>query len=377
MNRDFRELILIALGKRGAFSHTLSDGEWTDVYREAAKQSLIGVCYAGIERLPAEQRPEKKLLMEWFGQTEHIKRRNRLVSARAAEVTELFAEAGFKSVVLKGQGVAVLYNLNVNLNLNKDDNGDNFNNINLEHYRQSGDIDLWVDGKREDVIAFMNENGWKVGKSVIHHTDVEIFKDVSVEIHHVPSFTYSPFRWRKYKRWFREQAKIQMQLMDKSKGFAYPCIRFNAVYSLLHIFRHVFHEGVGLRQLMDYYFILEHTTPSDRREAVRTLRWLGLQRFAAAVMYVLVECFEIGTDRLLCEPDAEAGRFLMNEIVLGGNFGKYDKHYLQAHQGSGIRLYVQNVRQLFRMVKYYPSEVLWAPAWKISHFVWRKLKGYS
>ena len=363
MNKAYQELILIALGKRGAFSHTLSKSEWTDVYKEAVKQSLIGVCYAGIERLPAEQRPEKQLLMEWFGQTEHVKRRNRLVSARAAEVTELFAEAGFKSVVLKGQGVAELYNLNLDLNLNL--------------FRQSGDIDLWVDGKREDIIAFMRGKGWKVGKSVIHHTDVEIFKDVSVEIHHVPSFTYSPFRWRKYKRWFREQAKIQMQLMDKSKGFAYPYIRFNAVYSLLHIFRHVFHEGVGLRQLMDFYFILEHTTPSDRQEAIRTLRWLGLQRFAAAVMYVLVECFESGTDSLLCEPDAEAGRFLMNEIVSGGNFGKYDKHYLKAHQGSGIRLYVHNVRRLFRMVRYYPSEVLWAPAWKVSHFVWRKLKGYS
>lgn len=364
MNKEFRNLILIALGKREAFACTLSDAEWANVYREAVKQSLIGVCYAGIERLPAEQRPKKRLLMEWFVQTEHIKRRNELVSARAAEVSGMFAEAGFKSVVLKGQGTALLYNLNPDVNLN------------LSLYRQSGDIDLWVDGKREDVIAFMKRKGWKVGRTVVHHTDVRIFKDVSVEIHHAPSFTYSPLRWQTYKRWFGEQVKIQMQLMDKNKGFAYPCIGFNAVYSLLHIYRHVFHEGIGLRQLMDYYFILEHTTRSDRQGAICTLKCMGLQRFAAAVMYVLVRCFELRDDRLLCEPDVEAGQFLMNEIVVGGNFGRYDEYYQRAHQGSDIRLYIRNVGHLFRMVKYYPSEVMWAPVWKVGHFVWRKWKGY-
>ena len=63
---------------------------------------------------------------------------------------------------------------------------------------------------------------------------------------------------------------MQFQLYEKSVGLAFPSIRFNTVYSLLHIFRHVFHEGIGLRQLLDYYYILLHTNENIRREAMLT-----------------------------------------------------------------------------------------------------------
>lgn len=216
-----------------------------------------------------------------------------------------------------------------------------------------------------------------MGRTVIHHTDVEIFSDVSVEVHHFPSYTFNPFRWKKYRKWFEEQAACQMQLMDRNVGFVYPSIGFNVVYSLMHIYRHVFHEGIGLRQLMDYYFILQHTFPTDRSEAMRTLRWFGLERFAAAVMYVLGECYGLDKERMLCEPEAEAGRFILDEILKYGNFGKYNENILKAHAKGGLSLYLHNVSRLSMMLRYHPLEVLWAPFWKVGHYVWRKVNGYS
>lgn len=348
--------MLISIGKRSAFTRVPSDVEWRMLYKEAEKQALIGVCFEAIERLPKEQRPPIELLMTWYGMVECIRKRNIRVSECAAEVTHLFAAGGFRSVVLKGQGVALLYP--------KSD------------LRTPGDVDIWVDGERNEVIAFMSSNGWKVGRSVIHHTDVEIFSDVSVEVHHYPSYAYDPVRWCKYCKWFKKQSAKQMTFMDKSVGFAHPSIEFDVVYSLLHIYRHVFHEGIGLRQLLDYYYILSHTSTSVRSNSMKTLQWFGLGRFVAAVMYVERIIFELDEEYLLCQPDTVAGQHLLDEIMTTGNFGQYNKGIKVARMNGVVGLYIHNVRRLFEMVRFYPSEVLWAPIWKPLHFVWRKVKGY-
>lgn len=352
----FNELVLISLKKQQAFSHTPSAEEWQLIHRESIKQAMLGFCFAGIELLSADQRPYKNLMINWFLQTEYIKHWNELMTERAAEVTRRFATGAFRSVVLKGQGIAMLYP--------------------DPSLRSCGDIDLWVEGNRRMVINFMKKNGWKIGPSYIHHTDVEVFPDVSVEVHHIPSYTYSPFRWLKYKKWFANQAKVQFQLFDKSVGFAFPSIGFNTVYSMLHIFRHVFHEGIGLRQLLDYYFILLHTDKSIRRESMETLRWMGLEEFVGAVMFVQREFFHIDEQYLLCEPRAKSGKFLLNEILQSGNFGKFDERVKDAHKGGEIRLYVLNLKRLMKMFEFYPAEVLWAPIWKILHQMWRWRKGY-
>ena len=363
----FFELIQVSIGSKEKLSSVPSAAEWEKMFVLAEKHAVIGVCFHGIQILHKYQSRQVvnlpiKLKMQWLGITANIHIKNELLNKRAKEVTEMFAEGGFNSVVLKGQGVARLYS-------------DSF-------LRQSGDIDLWVNGGREDVIAFMKRKGWKVGRSVVHHTDVEIFSDASVEVHHYPSYTFSPVRWLRYKKWFMEQEKIQLKQMDKSVGFGCPSLEFNMVYVLLHIYRHVFHEGIGLRQLMDYYMVLKAVSKSKeeiltlRESAMKILEWFGLKRFAGAVMYVEQQVFGMEDDMLICSPDIKAGQFLLNEIMRAGNFGKYDERIQNAHKGGLLSLYLCNIQRLSHMLKYYPSEVLWAPFWKMAHYAWRKAKGF-
>lgn len=162
--------------------------------------------------------------------------------------------------------------------------------------------------------------------------------------------------------------------MDRSVGFCCPSLEFNLVYVLLHIYRHVFHEGIGLRQLMDYYMVLQAASKSKnenselRELAMKILRRFGLERFAGAVMYVEQLVFGMKDDMLLCSPNIKAGRFLLNEIMRAGNFGKYDERIQNAHKGGLLALYLSNIKRLSHYTKYYPSEVLWAPFWKVGHF---------
>lgn len=368
MQNIFFELIQVAIGHRKSLSRVLSTAEWNVLYGVAVKQAVAGVCFYGIQRLPKEQQPPKGLLLQWFALAEQIKQWNRLVNARACELQKLLEDDGLRACVLKGQGVARLYDFNDNVNLNVNDN--------LGAYRQSGDIDVWVDGERDDTIRHMKAH-YKCGRAVIHHIDVQVFNDVPVEVHFVPSYSYSLPRYRVYKRFFNEYKNECF--MTSGLGFCVPSLGFNVVYMLLHIFRHVFHEGIGLRQLMDYYFVLRNVNlnVNCNANANKALREMGLLRFAAAVMYVEREVFGLQEQYMLCKPDEKAGQYLLDEILRAGNFGQYDPRIREAHYGGSMMLYFKNVKRISDMVRYYPSEVLWAPFWKVGHFVWRKSKGYS
>ena len=352
----FQELILISLRKRDCFSRKLTDKDWTLIYTEAQRQSLAGVLLTGVERVIASGENKPNFLMQWIAQTLTLENRNRLLNARCKDITDIFNGIGLRSCVLKGQGVALLYPNPLR--------------------RQCGDIDLWVEGNRDEIYKTLKAR-WNVGETVVHHADVEVFADALTEIHFIPSFTYSPFLYREYKKFFNRCADRQFANYDKTVGFAYPTPEFNAVYSLMHIFHHVLHEGIGLRQLLDYYYILKSLDKEQRLQVFEEMRHLGLAKFVEAVMYVEQQMFGLEPEFFLCKPNERLGKLLLAEIELAGNFGKYDKRNQHLNRKSRMDVYLHNVKRNFVFFKFAPSEVLWAPIWKPCHFVWRKIKGYS
>lgn len=172
------ELLRVALGQRQSLTSIPSEEEWRTIYEEAKKHALIGVAFRGIEALPKEQRPPKSLLLQWYSQVNYIEQRNHLLDARSKEISELFKENGFRTCVLKGQSLSLLYS-----------------KFGLAGYRMPGDIDLLVDGNREEILNFL-KNRYEVTSIVYHHADSRIFKDVETEIHYFPSYSYNPFRCR-------------------------------------------------------------------------------------------------------------------------------------------------------------------------------------
>ncbi|WP_308242793.1 nucleotidyltransferase family protein [uncultured Prevotella sp.] len=351
----FQEFIKFSLGKGEALSHKLTEQDWLSLYAEAQRQSLFGVFMDGVERAVALGEAKPQRLMQWIVKVMALEQRNKLLDEKAAELTRIFADDGFKSCILKGQGVAKLYP--------------------RPYRRQCGDIDIWVEGGREKILAYL-KGKYKIGSPVIHHVDVDVWNGVPVEVHFIPSFAYSPFRYRKFKRFFSVQAQSQFDNYSKEYGFATPTIEFNVVYSLMHIFHHVLHEGIGLRQLLDYYYILK-TYKGNKEVIMRFLASLGLDRFAAAVMYVEKAFFDLEDEYLLCTPDVSLGSFLLDEIQRSGNFGKYDERNINVNRKNGWSVYLHNVKRNFVFFKFAPSEVLWAPIWKPCHFVWRMVKGYA
>ena len=329
----------LALGTQDELSTNLSKEEWAQIYQMCQQQAIAGVVLDGLDRLSAEQRPSQLLLLQWIGDVQQIEMAYSLQCQRTKELRVIFQKVGCHSSVLKGIGFSQYYS--------------------VPEHRQVGDIDLWVDGKRKEVMWWLRSK-YEVEHIVWHHVDAKIFEDVETEIHFHPGWFYNPFKNRKLQNWF-ENEKTDQMVIDEKLGFAYPTVQFNAVYSLVHLYHHLIEEGVGIRHILDYYYILSFLPLKDRNGVVANLKRFEMMKLAGAMMWVLQVVCGMSSDYLICEPNEKEGRFLLDEIMRGGNFGKYRRDNLRRN----------TVARMFILLPHYPSEVLWVVPWKLWHKVWR------
>ena len=342
----FFELLQVALGTRDGLSRVPSAVEWDRMYALAEEQAIVGVLLGGLERLPEEQWPPLDVKLQWIGEVQMMEAEYRTHCERAKELTSLFRSVGFKSCVLKGVGTAQLYS--------------------FPERRQCGDIDLWVDGRREDVVKWLKTQ-CEIEHHVWHHVDAKIFEDVAVEVHVHPGWMYHPLKNRRLQRWFEHELhglngmEIAGQARNEDLGFNVPSVRFDAVFSLVHSFHHLLEEGIGLRHIVDYFFVLKSLQLTAFEDVMRVLRSIGLGKFAGAVMWVMKEVCGMPESELLCVPNEKEGKFLLSEIMAGGNFG-------QTRTDGKVR---NSFSRWMMMVKHYPSEVLWMVPWKVWHLFWR------
>jgi len=322
--RIFFDFLQFCIGSVAEIPASVKDADWKVLYAIAKKQALIGVLFHGIKQLPKELAPDEDLLMTWMGMAQRIRQQNARLFIDSAKVCKNFQQEGFRCCILKGQGNALLYP--------------------DPYMRTPGDIDIYLSGGRKRIMENVN----KVCPNQVmryHHVDFPVMK-TAIEVHFTPSYMFFPIHNRRMQKWFGKVMDLQcsnrVALPDGYGEICVPTVSFNVVYILSHLYRHVFTEGIGLRQLLDYYFVLAkwHTDLTDSMDlntsksipqitqmnadmdALRhEMKWLGLWNFAKAVMYVLHEVFGLPEDKMVAPIDEKEGKFLLDEIMRGGNFG--------------------------------------------------------
>lgn len=332
--------------------------DWMEMMAWAESQAIVGVVYQGILKGGKELEIPFDALMEWVGYAQQIEAQNRLVNQRCIEIAAAFRKDGFETCILKGQGNAAMYPSPL--------------------LRNPGDIDLWVRRQKDirteikEIIGFVKERNPEA-RAVYHHIDLGEFKGVEVEVHYRPSFMNSPIYNHRLQRWFRchtESTDIA-ELADGVGSINVPNWEFNVVFQLSHVYNHLLHEGIGLRQIIDYYYLLKTTnfTNFTNFEGHSLLRRLGLWEIAGAMMWVLNEVLGLEEKYLIAPKDERRGRLLLAEIMKGGNFGFYDVENQRAD--SQLKKNWLRIRRDLRMMRYFPSECLWEPVFRVYHFFWR------
>lgn len=370
INQIFFELIRASIGL-SQLTAKPSASEWKQLYDMAKKQSLVGICFKGLQQLYRNY-PEQtvnipmSLKMQWLGFAARIQQRNEYMNKRCVELQANLAAAGFRNSILKGQGVATLYS-----------------SSNLDLLRQPGDIDVFVDASREDVIRYAQSLGDCHPDWDYKHLHLKVYNDVEVEVHYVPEVFLNLLKNRKLQRWFVEHkedmfdsVKIHSNELTEDMSLVTPSIEFNVFYVLLHIYRHFLYEGVGLRQLLDYYFVLKTYSVDSRTTGIQirnTIKSFGMERFAQGLMWVLQYVFNLDDKYFICEADEKEGKFILSQIMQGGNFGHHDER-LKSNGRGKFAAVSKILKHNYHLLSHYPSDVAWAPVWVIWHWMWKRMK---
>ena len=444
----FFAFLKYCLGYKENMSRVIAGMDWQELYSFASKQALLGLCFEGIDRLGKEYPEELKrnpigreLLMTWMGKAQQIRRQNMKVNAVASKLFSMLREAGLRCCVLKGQGNALMYP--------------------NPYSRTPGDIDVWIQASRERIMEYAQKKFELEDDIRLQHLETSL-DGVPVELHFFPCSMNNPIYHARLQKWFRRNADLQCShivgLPDGAGDIAIPTTAFNVVYQLTHLYHHFFDEGIGMRQIIDYFLVVNDfsknvflnndlsnhpvnfsnhpvplskegstfspspsssgsgdvTAPSRCSEPLRSkdggpskvspdcagwdrlaiegdnsatavtssastalvvvqreLKYLGLWKFAGAVMYVLHEALGLSEEKMIVPMDEKRGKLLLAEILNGGNFGKHFTKYGHFTQQGMAKKYFLKIWRNMHFVRYFPAEALSEPIFRTWHFFWR------
>ena len=351
------------LGSKGDMSRVIAGMDWQELYSFASKQALLGLCFEGIERLGEEYSEElrlnpigRELLMTWMGKAQQIRRQNMKVNAVASKLFSMLREDGMRCCILKGQGNALMYP--------------------NPYSRTPGDIDVWIDASRERIMEYAQKK-FELGDDIrLQHLETSL-DGVPVELHFFPCSMNNPIYHARLQKWFRRNVDLQCShivgLPDGAGDIAIPTTAFNVIYQLCHLYHHFFDEGIGMRQIIDYYYVVSMLNVNCEMLTwlPKELKYLGLWKFAGAVMYVLHEALGLPEEKMIAPMDEKRGKLLLAEILNGGNFGQHFTKYGHFTQQGMAKKYFLKIWRNMHFVRYYPAEALSEPFFRTWHFFWR------
>ena len=348
---------------KGDISNVVACMDWQNLYSFASKQAILGLCFNGIKRL-GEEYPEelkqnpigRELLMTWMGKAQQIRRQNMKVNLVASKLYSMLRGDGLRCCILKGQGNALMYP--------------------NPYSRTPGDMDVWVNASREQITEYAKKY-FEIGEDIRYHHLETSLDGVPVELHFFPGIMNNPIYNARLQKWFKQNADLQcsniVSLPDGIGEIAIPTTAFNVVYQLTHLYHHFFDEGIGMRQIIDYYYVVSMLNVNCEMLTwlPKDLKHLGLWKFARAVMYVLHEALGLSEEKMIAPMDEKRGKLLLSEILNGGNFGKhFTKYGGFTHQSMGKKYFLKIWRNM-HFVRFYPAEALSEPIFRTWHFFWR------
>lgn len=348
----FFELLRVALGTQKELTSPIPVEEWNEIPEIAVKQCVMGLLLSAIEQLPRGQRPPNNILLAVHDRVQEIEEQNRYINKLTYATSKRFEVDGFPNCILKGQGIATLYPNPLR--------------------RESGDIDVWLQGDRDKIIEYVRNVGEAQEPSPLH-IGFDLKDGTPVEAHFTPSYFSNPFTDRKFNKWAKAQQAEQTKHyvpFDNGTKLPIPTNEFNIIFILSHAYQHFIGTGVGLRQLIDYFYVLKHAheevSPSSLHALRSTLQEFSLDKFCAAVCWLLHTQLGLPSDYLIVEPNAKEGEFLLKEVLLTGNFGHSDERTKNGHRLSGKRY------RLGHLFLAYPSEVFWYTLQGIKRLITRE-----
>lgn len=364
MQDTFYRLLRIALSLEDSAGFECTTEEWKELFQVATKQGVVGICFRGVQsmntlavyRLPDQgnwQMP-KSLYIDWMSASASVQAKNDKMEKSVVSIQKELCERGIDTAVLKGLSLHRYYGA-------------------LGCLRQCGDIDLWAlpqsgETYKARFMRIMSCFGVS-GNFTRQHVQVPNYEGFCVEMHFTPSVMSSAKYDTRLQRWFDSRSDWD-SVEFKSGPVKTLSAEDNMVYVLQHCYNHFLYEGIGMRQVMDYYMILCAANECAKDNICQTLDFLGLLDFASGMMWVIKMVFHAPDSILICKPSERIGKVILEEVEAGGNFGQYGKGLVPSNKK--LSFFFARIIRNARFIRYFPNEVLWLPWYMIKCFFWKR-----
>lgn len=361
INNLFFELIQVAIGTRSCLSHTPSADEWGELYTMAMKQSLVGICFAGVQRLSSIKDsinlPEI-LYLKWMGMAAKIQKKSEEHRRVLKVIADFLQETGHRAIFMKGLTCASRYPDPL--------------------LRQCGDIDFVVKEEEFDDVMKALEEIAEVDHNLVHeHHGMAHIRDVQLEPHYKIHNYQNPKNDRMMRSMQHEllngKERCMMQIVE-AEIEKFP-LEFEGMFLVSHMVNHVYEEGLGLRQVMDYGLWIKdlpNHKDFDMELYHEYLRKMHMTEAARIFICICEKC--LGIDLFIMgyaytDKEKELAERLLEDIMAVGNFARG----AEEHPEAGWQAYWWTTKRAWRLGYLCPSEARWWPVSKFVRFFDKKL----
>lgn len=351
-------LLRAALWEKKPDASDFKNVSWKDIIHLADIETVRGLLLDGISLLPRELMPDEDTVMDLAGRQNKIIQHNQVHRETIVQIDKALKANGITAVFMKGQITALRYPHTL--------------------HRQPGDIDFVVGKKDFQKTLDTLDNIGKVDRKLIHeHHGMAWVNGVTIEPHYKVHNYQRPSTDKAMQEMFSEvfPDKLIKADIDGYKVNAFPPT-FESVFLISHIVNHVYEEGLGLRQVIDYAMFLNKC--ADRIDWLQHDEYLYRMRMQRAFRIFACICVEYLGLYLpsQVEPfsyqERQWAKRMIEDIMTVGNFGR--GQYVFHH--NGWQDAIRNYRWVFgRCCTLYfvcPSEARWWVVSKFTRFFWKR-----
>ena len=323
-----------------AFFQQVSEEDWKQCYRLAAKQGVMALAWDGIITLPADLQPPRALKLTWGMAVQDYEAKYARYCRTIQELSAFYAEHGIVTVQMKGVGLSSYYP--------------------VPAHREGGDIDIFTfsadKSKMTDAEAnrladeLMIQQGIEVELHSYKHSNF-YYKGIPIENHkfflNVEHYPVAVQVNELLKQCLQPQAT---KLLEGECNILTPSSAFNTLFLAFHASQH-YGSGITLHHLCDWAMLV-------KRYGLQLPQELTDKHFLGAIAAFTQLCNRyLGT-----EVDVTGGKELADEIleeILHPRF----PHKEGVPVKGKWNIFIYKTRRFLYMSKV-SNRILYLPLWK-------------
>lgn len=358
INELFFDLIRVTICNQICLSHTPLTDEWREMFTMAKKQSLVGVCFTGVQRLQKQQQaPPEGLYLQWMGMAAKIQQQYDKHIEVLSVVNRHLCEAGVSPIFIKGLICASRYT--------------------QPELRQCGDIDFVL--RNIEYRKSLNVLGkiCRVDRDHYHeHHGSAVYDGVLLEPHYKIREFHNPFSdyvMKKLQEQIFTSTAYTLNLNGREVRVFSP--EFEGVYLICHMVSHFYGEGIGLRQVLDYALWVKSVSNMTNFNCELYHSYLNKLHMTRAAKIFTKICVKFMPEEYIAFNyqyslnETRVADKILIDIMQVGNFGNGLDHTKK----TGIMSYLWTCRRALFFRYLCPNEAYWLPFGKFYRYLVRRI----